>query len=321
MVLRTVEPPFRCGVKALSSMEMIPVAPSVQNPYQPRFMMLDTSHVLLHHPMSSKEVCHSLFLSMDNNNLEIKLNSGIITILRSHSLTQTLVPRKVVTSSRSEVRISNPSERMRVSLIFKTPLSVISLLLEHIERLILPTQPELHAKHQSPTISESQPLRSLLMLPIVLMTELFIIITNPHSFSMPSPVRVQFQEELKLRLSDLTSVIQVISHADSVRPPSQPREFPALRSSASLPPPSNQVRSTSSFRSIKVLTQPPSPIFTTRTQSSIRFTHHAVLFPDSLNLSSLVCISLILVATCLCAVSNLTIKLTSSWKVANSQLS
>lgn len=50
-VLRTVEPPFRCGVRALSSMEMTPVAPSVQNPYQPRSMIKVTLPVLLHHPM------------------------------------------------------------------------------------------------------------------------------------------------------------------------------------------------------------------------------------------------------------------------------
>ena len=191
MVLRTVEPPFRSGVRALSSMEMTPVAPSVQNPYQPRSMTLATSHASLHHPMSSREVCLSLYHSMDNSNPEIMLISGITMILRLPSSTQTLVPRKVATSSRSEVRTSNPSESLRVSLISETPLSAISLLLVPTERQRSPTQPEPHARPQSLTISEKQLLRSLLTLLIELMTEPSIITTNLHSFSMPSHPRVQ----------------------------------------------------------------------------------------------------------------------------------
>ena len=172
-------------------MEMTPVAPSVQNPYQLRFMIKVTLPVLLHHPMSSREVCLSLCHSMDNSNPEIILITGIIMILRLPSSTQTLVPIKVATSSKSEVRTLNPSKSLRVRLISQTPLSVISLLLVPTERQRSPTQPEPHARPQSLTISEKQLLRSLLTLLIELMTEPSIITTNLHSFSMPSHPRVQ----------------------------------------------------------------------------------------------------------------------------------
>jgi len=172
-------------------MEMTLVAPSVQNPYQPRSMIKVTLPVLLHHPMSSREACLSLCHSMDNSNPEIMLTTGIIMILRLPSSIQILVPRKVATSSRSEVRTSNPSESLRASLISETPLSVISLLLVPTERQRLPTQPEPHARPQSLTISENQPSRSLLTLLIELMTEPSIITTNLHSFSMPSHPKVQ----------------------------------------------------------------------------------------------------------------------------------